>query len=40
MAGNFLLFGAAFGERVPRLLRKGGLHVRGMSVFGLWSILR
>ena len=40
MAGSFTLFGAAFGERVPRLLRKGGLHVRGMSVFGLWSILR
>jgi hypothetical protein len=31
MAGNFLLFGAAFGERVPRLLRKGGIFQR-MSI--------
>jgi hypothetical protein len=28
MAGNFLLFGAAFGERVPRLLRKGDIFQR------------
>ena len=28
MAGSFLLFGAAFGERVPRLLRKGGIFQR------------
>jgi hypothetical protein len=41
MAGNFLLFGAAFGERVPRLLRKGGIFQR-MSIaagFGWLSAL-